>query len=65
MFFAGNDVIRFMGIDRAGLPKLDRFGLIIYPLESDYFLLNEDSININPKMMIGSPLEMNPSKYYI
>lgn len=23
---AGNDVIRFMGIDRAGFPKLDRFG---------------------------------------
>lgn len=65
MFFAGNDVIRFMGIDRAGFPKLDRFGSIMYPLESDCFLLNEDTINTNPKMMTGvlisSPLEMTPN----
>lgn len=58
-------MIRFMGIDRSGFPQLGRFGSIMYPLESDYFLLNEDTINTNPKMMIGvlisSPLEMTPN----
>lgn len=60
----GNYVITLSELTGPEFSKLERFGWVIYLLESVNFLLNEDSINANHNMMlrvlISSLLEINP-----